>query len=347
VADRPVEAQISNNNQPRNSHKRDPMADSARQKGTTVALTLVIIVLALILIGRILAMYIGLPWWSPAPKSEPPGSCLDGPSSTSPVSPAPCDLRRGDPRRARSQVEEEEVSDKIVNLADRRRLKDQAPLRKRDPTKWFIAILIVFGLFGLLIAMNFYLWAVDMITGEQVKAARRLLGWSQGEVAARAGVSVAAVRTLEAGIRRPNRWIVSMILDALAGGGVEFIGEKPGARLNPANIARPSIWLIESGNLWADETREFAGLTMSYALEQRASGFNGLARKYLEATFEQKVFIESLGDGTAEWLHHLASVADSIKDHHSAANLENVDHGPGHERVSGLARQRGRDGGRS
>jgi hypothetical protein len=62
AADRPGEAQISNNNQPRNSRKRDPMADSASQKGTTVALALVVIVLALILIGRILAMYVGLPW---------------------------------------------------------------------------------------------------------------------------------------------------------------------------------------------------------------------------------------------------------------------------------------------
>jgi hypothetical protein len=56
------EAQIANNNQPHNSRKRDPMANSARKKGTTIALVLVAIVLAHILIGHILAMYIGLPW---------------------------------------------------------------------------------------------------------------------------------------------------------------------------------------------------------------------------------------------------------------------------------------------
>jgi transcriptional regulator with XRE-family HTH domain len=40
----------------------------------------------------------------------------------------------------------------IVRLADRR-----PPFRKRDPTKWFIAILIAFGLLAALIAMNRYL----------------------------------------------------------------------------------------------------------------------------------------------------------------------------------------------
>ena len=49
------------------------------------------------------------------------------------------------------------MSDKIVNLGDRRRLKDRPPFRKRDPTKWLVAILIILGLLGLLVAMNLYL----------------------------------------------------------------------------------------------------------------------------------------------------------------------------------------------
>jgi hypothetical protein len=51
------EAQISDENQRRNSRGRDRIADSARQKGTTIALVLVIIVLAFVLIARLLTMY--------------------------------------------------------------------------------------------------------------------------------------------------------------------------------------------------------------------------------------------------------------------------------------------------
>ena len=75
-----------------------------------------------------------------------------------------------------------------------------------------------------------------MITTRQVKAARALLGWSQGDLARRSGVSeptIARLETLDgplAGRESTSR----KIQIALEAGGVQFIDENgggPGVRL--------------------------------------------------------------------------------------------------------------------
>jgi transcriptional regulator with XRE-family HTH domain len=61
-----------------------------------------------------------------------------------------------------------------------------------------------------------------MITGEQVTAARKLLGWSKVRLAARANQSEATVALLEAGQRRPRELKVQAIRETLEFEGIEF-----------------------------------------------------------------------------------------------------------------------------
>lgn len=51
--------------------------------------------------------------------------------------------------------------------------------------------------------------------GREIQERRRLLGWTQEEAAAEAGVSVGAWRSTEAGTRRPRPQTFAAILDAL------------------------------------------------------------------------------------------------------------------------------------
>ena len=73
-----------------------------------------------------------------------------------------------------------------------------------------------------------------MITPAQCRAARGLLGWSQQDLAAKAGISQFAVHQLEAGSTRPRRATLDVVRRAFEHAGVEFIdgnGGGPGVRL--------------------------------------------------------------------------------------------------------------------
>jgi transcriptional regulator with XRE-family HTH domain len=61
-----------------------------------------------------------------------------------------------------------------------------------------------------------------MITGEQVKAARKLLSWSQLTLALEASVAPSTVQKFERGESRPSVLCVSTIKRTLEGAGVEF-----------------------------------------------------------------------------------------------------------------------------
>ena len=61
------------------------------------------------------------------------------------------------------------------------------------------------------------------LTPAQGRAARALLGWSQRELAARAGVAEATVTQFERGARSPSRAVAWAMRSALEAGGVEFI----------------------------------------------------------------------------------------------------------------------------
>ena len=70
-----------------------------------------------------------------------------------------------------------------------------------------------------------------MITGEQIKAARKLLGWSQMTLALEANIEQSIVANFETGKSRPSVLSVSTIKRTLEGAGVEFTEFQPGVRL--------------------------------------------------------------------------------------------------------------------
>jgi DNA-binding XRE family transcriptional regulator len=68
-------------------------------------------------------------------------------------------------------------------------------------------------------------------TGEQCRAARRLLGWSLAEHAHVAGVGLQAIGAFERGETIPRPETLAAIVGALEAAGVEFTTEAPGVRL--------------------------------------------------------------------------------------------------------------------
>lgn len=87
-----------------------------------------------------------------------------------------------------------------------------------------------------------------MINSAQCRAARGLLGWSQQELATRAGVGVVTIRQME-GTHQPRRATLAVVRAAFESAGVEFIDENGGGagvrlikpeRRKPAGKAQPS-----------------------------------------------------------------------------------------------------------
>lgn len=81
-----------------------------------------------------------------------------------------------------------------------------------------------------------------MITVEQLRAARGLLGWSQSELAARAGLSLPTVKRLEAGFGpRVSDEARGRLQSALETAGIEFIEENGGGLGVRFRVKRPRI----------------------------------------------------------------------------------------------------------
>ena len=79
------------------------------------------------------------------------------------------------------------------------------------------------------------------ITREQIKAARKLLGWSQSTLAGRVHMSAARIRAIETGKQQPSAFELDLIREALESAGVE-LGDGPGVRLRKSD-AKGSIGL--------------------------------------------------------------------------------------------------------
>jgi transcriptional regulator with XRE-family HTH domain len=80
-----------------------------------------------------------------------------------------------------------------------------------------------------------------MISAGQCRAARGLIGWTQIELAERAGVGVVTVHQLEAGSSEPRRSTLEVIRRAFEDAGVEFIDENgggPGVRLRKGPLKK-------------------------------------------------------------------------------------------------------------
>ena len=91
-------------------------------------------------------------------------------------------------------------------------------------------------------------YAARVITPAQIRAARALLGWTQAELAAAAGIGVVAVKLFERGRSDPRSSTVAKIEQALDAAGVIFFdaGENrdggPGLRLKRSSApAGPTL----------------------------------------------------------------------------------------------------------
>jgi transcriptional regulator with XRE-family HTH domain len=67
------------------------------------------------------------------------------------------------------------------------------------------------------------------MTPEQSRAARAWLGWSQGELAKRANVSLRAIAAFERGEQRPRPNNLIAIQRAIEAGGIRLLFDKNGA----------------------------------------------------------------------------------------------------------------------
>lgn len=67
-----------------------------------------------------------------------------------------------------------------------------------------------------------------MIASAQCRAARGLLGWSQQDLATRAGVGIVTIRQLEGDHKKPRRATLAVVRAAFEQAGVLFIEENGG-----------------------------------------------------------------------------------------------------------------------
>jgi transcriptional regulator with XRE-family HTH domain len=76
------------------------------------------------------------------------------------------------------------------------------------------------------------------ITPSQCRAARALIGWSQGELATVSGVSKATIANFELDKRIPYDRTLDDVVAALQSAGAEFTnGKQPGVRTRPSALA--------------------------------------------------------------------------------------------------------------
>ena len=81
-----------------------------------------------------------------------------------------------------------------------------------------------------------------MITSAQCRAARGLLGWSQQNLADRAGVGIMTIHQFEKEGTQPRRATLEVVRRAFENAGVEFIDENgggPGVRLSMPTKNKP------------------------------------------------------------------------------------------------------------
>ena len=69
------------------------------------------------------------------------------------------------------------------------------------------------------------------ITGEQIKAARSLLGWTQSELAGRVGLSRSTVGQFESGTRRLPSFDTSVMASIFDEAGIESEDKGHGVRM--------------------------------------------------------------------------------------------------------------------
>ncbi|HEU0117305.1 MAG TPA: helix-turn-helix transcriptional regulator [Alphaproteobacteria bacterium] len=79
------------------------------------------------------------------------------------------------------------------------------------------------------------MYKTQSLTAKQIKAARALLDWSQEDLAASSGLSVATIRKLEIGFISPRGSTTDLLRQAFGNAGLEFV-EPGGVRHKPDDI---------------------------------------------------------------------------------------------------------------
>lgn len=96
-----------------------------------------------------------------------------------------------------------------------------------SPSCFYWTIFFIHPIRGELEYINHNLLALGgtMPTIEQIRAARALIGWSQGELADHAGLSQTGIARIENGTNHPNSGTLAKIIGAFDSVDVEFIGD--------------------------------------------------------------------------------------------------------------------------
>lgn len=104
-----------------------------------------------------------------------------------------------------------------------------------------------------------------MVTGEQIRGARAMLGWDQAELAERADVAVKTIKRMEGQNGPIDARSNYSVMSALERGGIEFLdgdgdyrtrGE--GIRFSKDPTGRIRRELVESAGRWLDATLKIA-----------------------------------------------------------------------------------------
>ena len=101
---------------------------------------------------------------------------------------------------------------------------------------------------------------MGFVTGEQIRAARAMLGWEQTELAERANVSVKTIKRLEATNGRVEAHSEWTVKNALELGGIEFVGEhdwrdrNDGVRFAKDKTGKLRRDIVEETARWLDIT---------------------------------------------------------------------------------------------
>jgi transcriptional regulator with XRE-family HTH domain len=81
-----------------------------------------------------------------------------------------------------------------------------------------------------------------MLTPEQCRAARGWLGWTQQELADKAGVGLSTVRAFESGQRAPIKNNLAALQRAVEGAGIRLVFDTDGKATGIASdAARPAV----------------------------------------------------------------------------------------------------------
>jgi transcriptional regulator with XRE-family HTH domain len=101
-----------------------------------------------------------------------------------------------------------------------------------------------------------------MITPQQIRGARAMLGLTQAELAKRAGISTTGLNNIESGTGDPKASTLTAIKSALEAAGIEFTnGEAPGIRMKADQTygfvhgAQRCIGMVKNGEFRLDSPR--------------------------------------------------------------------------------------------